>query len=238
MASRDYSQGMIQTLLSKSELAEKYGDQICSDIARIGEVRSVAKQSMLFQEGEEVAGIWVIISGVMKLNRYTPEGREIILHLVEPCQLFAEAAIFLGKYPATAVAVEDTTVVLIRKDKVLELMNSHPDFLKMIFSTMANWLQRMLDKVDQLTLNDATARVSRYILALQSDHQNSDGSLPSALHFPVKKGELALMLNMNQATFSRALRRLQDEEILSVQSREIELLNQKRLKKLSMPPLD
>ncbi|MCB2211964.1 Crp/Fnr family transcriptional regulator [bacterium] len=215
-----------------------FGRELCTEMLSRGTAKHAGVDEMIFQEGDETRGMFLVSGGLVKLVRYTIDGREVILHLAQPYRFIAEAALFLGHYPATAVATEPSELILLRQEDVFDLMDRHPGFMRRIFDAMAIWMKRLVDKIDQLTLNDATARLAHYVLT--SLEQEVDDGRPggSKLTLPVKKGELALMLNMNQATLSRALRKLQDEQILAVNGRNFIVRDSLALQKASLPPLE
>jgi len=222
--------------LASSELGSSLGSDVCEDIIKMGEVKCWEKDSIIFQEGDDATGLYVVVEGVIKLTQYTYDGREVILHLAEPYSLVAEAAVFLGYYPATAVTVKEAKLIFIRKENMFVLMDKHPRFLRRVFDAMAIWLKKLVGKINQLTLNDATARVAGYLLNLNME--NGTTSSDGFFYLPVKKGELAVMLNMNQSSLSRVFRKFQDDSIIDVQGRNIRINDKKMLNKLSLPELD
>lgn len=224
-------------LLKTSSLGQMLGEEICDDIMIMGHLKTHKPDSIIFQEEDDSSGIWIVLEGMVKLTRYTEDGREVIIHLAESGRIIAEASLFIGKYPATAVAVENSKVLLIYKENVFQLMDKYPQFLRHIFDSMAGWLNRLVSKINQLTLNDATARVVNYLFNLDGE-QHSDGRKKGQIKLPVKKGELAKLLNMKQGSLSRVFRRLQDESLIVVDGREIVLKNEEELNKLLLPPLD
>ncbi len=224
--------------LIASPLGQELGEAACRDIIACGKERSWGRGALLFQEHDPAKGFYLLIRGRVKLVRYTDEGREILLHPVEPYRFFAEAAPFLGAFPATAVAIEDTVALFLPQETVQELMRRHTSFMNTVFDTMAVWLKRMVDKVDQLTLNDATARVARYLQNLGAENGDETASARPIIELPIKKGDLATMLNMNQATLSRSFRKLQDEEAIRVEGKRIVVLSPEKLARFALPPLE
>ncbi len=233
MTNLDFQNEFIESKLGKS-----LGCDICDDLIKHGEIRSWKKESIIFHEHDEATGLYIVIDGVIKLTQYTYDGREVILHLAEPYSIVAEAAVFLGHFPASAVTVTDATLIFIRKEKMFVLMDKYPVFLRRIFDAMAVWLKRLVGKINQLTMNDANARVATYLLNLQKE-QEFDGTVSvNQMRLPVKKGELAVMLNMNQSSLSRVFRKFQDDKVIDVRGRDILLNDVKLLYKLSLPELD
>jgi CRP/FNR family transcriptional regulator, dissimilatory nitrate respiration regulator len=226
----------ILNLLVESNFGRAVGKNICSELVAHSKAHRYSAGTMIFQEGDAAQGIYFILQGMIKLTRISPDGRENVLHFVEPPHLFAEAAIFLRKYPATAIAMADCEVLFVNEQSVLDLVRRHEEFLRFLFHMMAQWLERLVAKIDQLTLNDGTSRVARYLLSLLAENEWDDSAVEVVL--PVKKGDLADLLNINQPTLSRILRRLQDNHLIAVKARTIQFHDLGALRKLTLPPLD
>lgn len=224
--------------IQSSKLGQIADDDLVQTIARKAEIQKWPKKSLLFQEGDDAKGMYIVIKGIVKLLKNHPDGTETLLHLAEPSDTIAEAALFMDHYPATAVTDTPCELLLLRRSVALELIDTHAAFTRYLFDRMANWLKRLVEKVDELTSNDAMARVIRYLLSLIEEERGIIEGESTSVMLPVKKGDLATLLNMNQATLSRTLRRLQDSELISVQGRSITLQNPAKLKSLTLPPLD
>jgi CRP-like cAMP-binding protein len=225
-------------LLRASDFGKAIGSDVCDEILAAAEVQHWPTQTLVFQEGDKAEGIFFVATGMVKLSRLAPDGRETVLTIMEPPGLFAEAAIFLGKYPATATALADTELLFLHRQKVMELVMKHEVFLRFFFTTMAKWLQRLVAKIDQLTLSDGTARLCRYLLAeLDKGPTQLDYRVPR-VNLSLKKGDLATLLNMNQPSLSRIFRRLQDEKLIDVQAKTIYLNDLEAIRRLTLPPLE
>jgi len=226
------------TLLAKSPLGKAVGEELYREILNTAGRKHWPEGSIIFQEGDAAAAIYLVCKGIVKLSRISPDGRENVLAFVEPPQLFAEAAVFLGRFPATATALADTELLVLHRAQVLDLIRRSEAFLNFLFGTIARWLQRLVTKMDELTLSNATARVARFLLAeLDKNPPRLDFRVPRiTLH--AKKGDLATLLNISQPSLSRILRKLQDDGVIEVQARTIYLKDLPALQKLMLPPLE
>jgi CRP/FNR family transcriptional regulator len=159
-----------------------------------------------------------------------------MLHIAEPMMLIAEAALILGHYPASAVTLQDSTLLRLRKEDMLDLMDRYPAYRRRVFATMSHWMERLVEKIDRLSLSDARSRLIAYLLDLHREQAGGEGE--AVVRIPVKKGELSTLLNMNQATLSRALRWLQDRDLIEVQGRRCHLLDIQQLRSELLRPGD
>lgn len=224
-------------VIRKSRFGDVLEDIACEKLADSAKVRSFPGDTIIFHEGDHAEGIYIVVNGIVKLLKYRPDGSEVLLHLAEKNDVVAEGAVFLGRYPATAITNRETSLLFIGKESVFQLAEIYPGFSKYLYDTMADWLQRLVQKIDQLTLNDATARLSRYLISLIEENQSKQEDQGLQVTLPVKKGDLATLLNMNQATLSRSLKILQDKQIITVKGRLIEIHRHEMLSQLTLPPL-
>ncbi len=192
--------------------------------------------TIIFSEQDPAEGFYVVSKGIVKLLRYRADGREIVVHFAEPTQSFAEAAIFLGRFPVTAVTDTDCELVYLPKSAVMEHLASDPEFSKFLMQLMATWLERLVEQLDTVVQNDASSRVIRFLLNEETPESKKSETRSVQLHF--RKADMAQMLNMNQATLSRTLRKLQEEGLIKVKGRSFQLCDPKRLEAMLLPPLE
>lgn len=202
------------------------------------DARRKSKGGTIFREGDVGAGLFLILSGSVKLMRVGRDGRESILHIAEAPAVIAEAAIFIERYPATAVALTDVEMLYLSKAAALDLIERSGSFARFLLEGLSLWLKRMVVKIEQLTVSDATARLSRYLLDLHEKSAPKLSPTPPKVTLPVKKGELAMLLNMHQPSLSRIFRKMQDERVIDVRGQTIALLDLAALRRLTLPPLE
>ncbi len=202
------------------------------------DLRRKPSGSTLFREGDVGAGLFMILSGSVKLIRLGRDGRETILHIAEPPGVIAEAALFIGRYPASAVVLNDCELLFLPKERAFALMEKNGPFARFLLDGMSLWLKRMVVQIEQLTTNDATARLSRYLLELYEKTPPKISPTAPRVTLPVKKGELALLLNMQLPSLSRIFRKLQDERVIEVRGKSIVLLEPAALRRMTLPPLE
>jgi len=223
-------------ILLQSALGRIIHPDKLAQVAPFARLKTWNPETIVFNEQEPATGFYVVKSGVVKLVRYRADGRELTVHFAEPPQTFAEAAIFLGRFPVTAITESECELVFIPKAVVMEHLASDPEFSKYLLRMMAAWLERLVAKMDTVVQNDASSRVIRFLLNEKSEQIADKGERVVLLHY--KKADLAQMLNMNQATLSRTFKKLHDEGLIDVKGRTFILHDPKKLETLLLPPLD
>ncbi len=92
-----------------------------------GLIKEYKKSEMIFEEGKQPTHYYQILAGEVKMNNYNDDGREFIQGIFHNGQCFGEPPLFIGKvYPANAVAVEDTKLLVITKVQFLDLLSNNP----------------------------------------------------------------------------------------------------------------
>lgn len=181
----------------------------------------------IFSEGEAVRAFYCVRRGAVKVYRLSPDGREQVLHHLGEGHTFAEAAVLsMPRYPAHAVAVEAATELIeIGAERFLELFRSDPRLSAAMVSSLSMWLISLTERVEELSVASATARLAHYLLRLPSKVEEE----AVVLELPLAKKELAAHLAITPETLSRLLRRWQDAGVLRSNGRKLEVLDERLL---------
>ena len=163
----------------------------------------------VFREGDPCPGIFVVGSGIVRIYKLAPSGKDHTLHLAGPGQTFAEVA-SLGCFPcpAYAEAVEDTECVLLPDDPVQALLAADHQLCRDLLIGMGAWVHHLTGLLEDIVLRDAAGRLARYLL-------ERAGSVDGKVVLPAALKHLASHLNLTPETLSRTLRRLIDNGLLS-----------------------
>jgi CRP/FNR family transcriptional regulator, dissimilatory nitrate respiration regulator len=196
-------------------------------LVRISKTREYEKGEILFSEGEEALGFYVIGSGKVKIFKLSPEGKERILHIVHPGGTFAEAAIFgIGLYPAYAQPLEKSQLLFFPKRDFLTLLHEHSQIAINMIGGLSRFLRQFATQIEELTFKDVPARLARYLLELAGDENDN-------VQLPISKTQLASNLGTVSETLSRTFRKLTDDEIIEVKGKTIHIFDRDRLEDLA-----
>ncbi|MHB9036764.1 MAG: Crp/Fnr family transcriptional regulator [Armatimonadota bacterium] len=178
------------------------------------------KNTVIFHEGESCRGFYIVESGAVKIYKESADAKEHVLHVAMPGDCFGEAALFLGKgYPASAAAVQDSALILLRKDEFMQLLRENPEVSFKLMASMATWAHRLVSSIESLTLKDASARFADYILS-RMPKGSQDGVV---IDLGMPKQVLASHLGMTGETLSRLLARFEEDELVVVQGRKLKI---------------
>jgi CRP/FNR family transcriptional regulator len=197
------------------------------DVDRIGSIsalRRYGKRDAIFREGDPADGFFVVVSGSVKVFKLSADGKEQVLHILEEGQSFAEATIFEGGgFPASAEALVDCDLLFLPKRPFIELLEKNPKMAVRLLGSLSRWLKRMTDLVENLALRDVEARLVFFV----SEEMNTRGVQirdGAVYEIPVSKNVLASRLGTVPETFSRTLKKLQEEGKIRVKGNQIRIL--------------
>lgn len=129
------------------------------------QVLRLAKDEMLFHEGEASRGFYLVQAGALNVHRVNAAGKEQVIHVFRAGELLAEAALASPTGdPANARAVEPSTVLLLPKVPVLELIGRRPDLALRMPASMSAHLRVVVGALDDLTLKDVETRLLNWLV--------------------------------------------------------------------------
>lgn len=191
----------------------------------IARLREVNRGDLLFEEGQVSDGFYVVVSGKIKVFKLSPDGRERILHVIQPGNSFADAAIFDdGAFPAFAMSLDKSSLLFFPKVQFLDLLRDHPQLAINMIAGLSRFLRNFALQIEDLTFRDVPARLARFLLS-NCDTKNNK----RLVKLSISKAQLASNLGTTSETLSRTLRKLADEEMIAVQGRSIDLIDPDRL---------
>lgn len=178
--------------------------------------------TVIFHEGEPCHGLYIVESGAVKLYKESLDAREHVLYIAMPGDCFGEAALFLGQgYPASAAAVRDSALILVKKDEFLQILHAYPEVSFKLMASMATWAHRLVNSIEALTLKDASARFASHVLSKLPP--NAESGMVIDLGMP--KQVLASHLGMTGETLSRLIARFEADNLIITQGRRIQVLD-------------
>lgn len=214
----------VSEVLRKAPLFADLPPEDLSRIRGISVLRRCARRETLFREGDRADGFFVVASGRVKVFKLSADGKEQVLHILEPGDSFAEATIFEeGRFPANAEALGDSDLLFLPKRPFIELLEKNPKMALRMLGSLSKWLKRMTDLVENLALRDVEARLVFFV----SEEMKGRG-VPlrdgAEYEIPVGKNVLASRLGTAPETFSRTLKKLQEEGKIRVRGNQIRIL--------------
>ena len=206
------------------------------ELARMAQLREVSRGQLVFAEGDEAQGFFICAAGKIKVFKSAPDGREQILHFIFPGETFAEVALFTGRaYPASAQALEASSVVFIPREGLVRLIKKRTDIAFKLLAGSALWVRRLTDLIAEYA-KAVPSRLAGYLLAEALRQRPTALADGARVRLAVNKGELAAHLGTVAETLSRAFARLRDDGVIEVAEKEITIKDLAALRDLASGP--
>jgi CRP/FNR family transcriptional regulator len=191
--------------------------------------KSFAKGEMVFSEGEEGSGFYVILAGTVKVFKVSPDGKEHILHIFTAGQTFGEVPVFAGEhFPANAEALQDTRALFFPRSGFLALLQKNPALSLKLLADLSIKLRQFAVQIENLSLKELPARLATYLLFLAEEQGRAD-----QVTLKISKGQLASLLGTIPETLSRIFAKLSSQQLIQVEGRKISLLDADGLEDLA-----
>lgn len=217
-------------VLKKVPFFEDLTDAELSMIAAVMTEKAYARNELIFLEDDPAEGMFIIRQGRVKVSKSSADGREQILHILKEGDIFAEVVLFdRGVYPATAEAVEETRVWLLRNGDMEVLLQSHPKLAVKLLRLMGRRLRQAQLLIRDLALHDTCGRLAGLLLrfARREGERTEKGIV---LDLDLTRQELASMIGASRETVARILSRFQREGVLELDKQKIVIRDEQKLR--------
>ncbi len=180
--------------------------------------RHISKGELLFVEGDEAKGIYVIARGSVRAFRNSPQGREQTIHIERACATIAEIPVFDDEpYPASVAAEEESILYFIDKRDVKRLCLSHPAIALAALKILAGRLRRCAALVENLSLREVDQRLALFLL---QEAKTRGTPSPAGLRFRLPSNlQIAARVGSVREVISRALAKLLHEQLIDMDAK-------------------
>ena len=188
----------------------------------------VREGQRLFVQGQPAERFYLVVSGLIKLSRVSEDGHEKIVELISDGRLFGEAILFMEqqRFPVDATALADSRLYGFSNQTYRALLSESTALCFALCGRITLRLHNLLDEVDRLSLQNASLRVVNYFASLLPNTE--DGTAVIDLAAP--KQVIAARLSITPETFSRILRTLTEQGIISIHGKTVGINDTRRLR--------
>ncbi len=192
-----------------------------TELISIAERKEYKKGEMIFDEGDEGNGLYVVERGKIKIFKLSFEGKEHIFHIYGPGKIFGEVPVFSGEnFPAFAQAIYPSSLIFFPKKEISALISENPSLAFNMMASLSMRLREFTIMVENLALKDVPARIASYLLVLSKEQKNTESVI-----LPVTKNQIAGLLGTTPETLSRAFGKMANERLILVDNKSIRILD-------------
>ena len=217
--------------MRRAPLFAALDDEAASTLMQSMTQRHLERGDVLFNEGDQGDRLYVIGEGKIKLGRRSSDGRENLVAILGPGEMFGELSLFdPGPRTMTATAVAETQLMGIGHDDLSGLLAGRPEVAKVLLAALAKRLRRTNENLADLVFTDVPGRVAKALLDLSSrfGRPTEDGILVS---HDLTQEELAQLVGASRETVNKALADFASRGWLRLEARAVLIHDVERLKR-------
>lgn len=197
-------------------------------IAEKSVLRTFAAGEVIFIEGQNADGLWIVEAGSVKIYKLNPDGAEHILHLRGPGTTFNDiAALDGGQNPASAMALSaEVQTWLIPAPVIREILSQNPQVALNVIRLLAVRVRALVGQIEDLALYSVIVRLARFLIK-QSDDPSLSGP-------GVTRTAIAAHINTTPQTISNVLHTLEEMGAIQFNRHRIVIVNERILRSIAM----
>jgi len=180
------------------------------DRQRLGAValaREFDKGAPLFSEGDGSDFLYTVVTGRVKVFKVTARGTDVILEIFGPGDPVGAVAVYESRpYPASAVALEPTTCVLVPRQAFFSLLETYPTMVRGLLVGLTHRLAELTNRLTELSGGRVEERLARFFLKL-ADSMGQPGPDGTRIPMALSRQELADMIGTTIETSIRIMSR-------------------------------
>ena len=223
----------LEALLRSTALFRRVGADDRARVAQVARAATFRRGDTIFDEGDAPDDLLLIARGRVKVFKTTPAGKDVILEIFGPGDpLGAVAAYEARPYPASAVALEETTCVLVPRRAFFELLEHHPSLVRGLLVGLTQRLVELTNRLADLTGGRVEPRFARLFLKMADDIGRAERD---ALFIPMalSRQELADLAGTTIETCIRIMSRWGKQSIVATEKDGFRLLDRKALESIA-----
>jgi len=205
----------IEALLKQTDFFRELSPESREALALICLRKAVKKRETLFSEGMKGAALFLLAQGAIQLHKTTPDGKESVIRVIKPGEIFAEVILFeKDRYPVTATALQNSVIYVISKLRFHSLLGREDfrsDFIRSLFEKH-RYLTNQLSSLSTANVEE------RFFSFLKEQYGDEEIITPT-----ISKKDIAAAIGATPETLSRLLLKLKKKKILEWKGKRIRL---------------
>jgi CRP-like cAMP-binding protein len=226
-------QERMEETLRRSTLFRRLTPDDRQRLAAVARARSYEKGAALFAEGDASDSLFTVLTGRVKVYKMTARGTDVILELFGPGDPVGAVAVYETRpYPASAVALEPTTCLVIPRQAFFSLLETHPSMVRGLLVGLTHRLVELTNRLTELSGGRIEGRLARFFLKLAQEmgHTRPDGTF---IPLTLSRQELADMIGTTIETSIRIMSRWGKDNVVRTEKAGFVVIDRSALETLA-----
>jgi CRP/FNR family transcriptional regulator, cyclic AMP receptor protein len=203
----------------------------------LNEIKTTAtypKGTMLFMEGQDSRGVYILCHGKAKLSTSSSEGKTVILRIAEPGEVLGLSAAMSGRpYELTAELLEPTQANFIPRTEFLRFLGKHGEAAVRVAQHLSNNYHAACTEIRSLGLSQsASEKLARLLLDWSEQHGEADSSKPVRVQVTLTHEEIAQLIGASRETVTRMFSDFKKKKLIEVKGATLVIRDKTALTKM------
>lgn len=222
----------VKSILAQHFLLKHLSPDDLSRLAALSTTKKLQAGEAVFMKGDPGNSMMAVLSGRVRICAYSAGGREVVLNVIKPGDVFGEIAMIDGgDRTADAFAMEATELLVLSRRDFMPFLESNPSVCVKLLEVMCRrlrWTSEQLEDVNFLDLRSRLAKRILYLVDNNGDQPN--GQQPAGVR--ISQHLLASMIGTSREAVNKQLRFWEEEGVIDVRRGSITVLSRDRLARI------
>ncbi|MFO7814766.1 MAG: Crp/Fnr family transcriptional regulator [Halanaerobiales bacterium] len=189
------------------------------------------KGEIIFFENDDYGGLYLLVSGRVKLSMLSPDGKEKVLNILQEGDIMGEVSFFdLDPHPITAEAMENARIVIIPREKLEGIITKKPGLALKIIESLTKKTRLLTSQVRELVFHDAAGRMAS-LMSRFADDFGVDIKGGKMIDIILTHKEIANLIGSSRVTVTKIINNFIDEGLIKMHKRKIVIIDEEKLGK-------
>jgi CRP/FNR family transcriptional regulator, cyclic AMP receptor protein len=198
-------------------------------LAGFARSRSCQPNEPVFVKGDPAAGMMAVVEGRVRIVTYSAEGKEIVLNVINPGEVFGEIALIDGgERTADAVAMEPTELLILERRDFLPYLERNPELCIKLLIMVCERIRATSEQIEDFSFLDLKARLAKRLIALTNSH-GVPADEGTRIDMRLSQRELAAMMGTSREAVNKQLRAWQEDGLILLKRGSVTVVDLDRL---------
>ncbi len=203
-------------------------------LARMAVLKEYKKGDVICHEDETCSHFHLLHRGKVKIVKHTSVGKDVILDIATSGERFMEEPLYDGgKYPASVIAAEDSSVLMIDKTTFQRVTGQYIEMMKIALRGLGQRLRSQQELIRELSVGKVDTRIANMMLKLGEKIGETSGDGQIMMHISLSRQDIADLTGTTIETAIRTMSRLSKKEILKTTKDSIHILDRDQLEDIA-----
>jgi CRP/FNR family transcriptional regulator, cyclic AMP receptor protein len=200
-------------------------------LAQMSSTRHYKAGEPVFLKGDPGSAMMAVLAGRVRICSYSAEGREVVLNVISPGEVFGEIALIDGgERTADAFAMEPTELLVLSRRDFLPFLANNPEVCIRLLEVMCRRLRWTSEQLEDVNFLDLRSRLAKRLIYLWDNHREKDDAKKRGVR--IQQHTLAAMIGTSREAVNKQLRSWEEDGMIDLGRGSIVVLDRSRLQQI------